>query len=75
VLQTALAASGLDAERLLARSQDVDAKTLLMASTERAVARGAFGAPTFFVGDEMFYGKDQLRDVEEEIVARASAGS
>ena len=39
-------------------------------NTERSVARGTFGSPTFFVGDEIFFGKDRLRDVEEEI-ARA----
>ena len=43
-------------------------KERLKATTEAAVARGAFGAPTMFVGDEMFFGKDRLRDVEEEIV-------
>jgi 2-hydroxychromene-2-carboxylate isomerase len=41
-----------------------------MELTQDAVARGAFGSPTFFVNDEMFFGKDQLRDVEEEIVAQ-----
>jgi len=40
-----------------------------MANTESAVARGAFGIPTFFVGGEMYFGKDRLRDVEEAIVA------
>ena len=39
-----------------------------MALTQHAVDRGAFGTPTFFVGKEMFFGKDQLRDVEESIV-------
>ena len=42
------------------------------ALTEDAVERGAFGSPTFFVNDEMFFGKDQLRDVEEEILAQAA---
>jgi 2-hydroxychromene-2-carboxylate isomerase len=45
-----------------------------MELTQDAVERGAFGSPTFFVGDEMFFGKDQLRDVEEEILAAMSAG-
>jgi hypothetical protein len=35
-------------------------------STEASVARGTFGSPTFFIGEEIFFGKDQLRDVEEE---------
>jgi 2-hydroxychromene-2-carboxylate isomerase len=44
-------------------------KEELRANTERSVARGAFGSPTFFVGDEIFFGKDKLRDVEEAILA------
>ena len=40
-----------------------------MELTQDAVDRGAFGSPTFFVGEEMFFGKDQLRDVEEAIAA------
>ena len=44
-------------------------KDRLLKNTEASVARGTFGAPTFFVGDEMFFGKDKLRDVEEEIAA------
>jgi 2-hydroxychromene-2-carboxylate isomerase len=44
-----------------------------MALTQDAVDRGAFGSPTFFVNDEMFFGKDQLRDVEEEILTQQRA--
>ena len=40
-----------------------------MDNTEQAVARGAFGSPSFFVGDELYFGKDRLRDVEEAIAA------
>jgi 2-hydroxychromene-2-carboxylate isomerase len=40
-----------------------------------AVNRGVFGSPTFFVGKEMFFGKDQLRDVEESIVEQGKAGA
>jgi 2-hydroxychromene-2-carboxylate isomerase len=47
-------------------------KQRLLANTERAVARGVFGSPSFFVGDELFFGKDRLREVEEEIDARKS---
>lgn len=68
VVRAALDASGLDGAHLLARTQDADVKAALIANTERAVARGVFGLPTFFVGDEMYFGKDRLRDVEEEIV-------
>ena len=42
-------------------------------NAERSVARGTFGSPTFFVGDEIFFGKDRLRDVEEAILATANA--
>jgi 2-hydroxychromene-2-carboxylate isomerase len=70
ILREALISSGIDADRLIARSQDADVKAKLLELTQSAVDRGAFGAPTFFVGDEMFFGKDQLRDVEEEIVAQ-----
>ena len=54
---------------MLARIQEQDVKDKLLKNTEASVARGTFGAPTFFVGDEIFFGKDRLRDVEEEIVA------
>ena len=74
VIRTALDAADLDGARILARIQDQEVKDKLRTSTEASVARGAFGAPTFFVGDEMFFGKDKLRDVEEEIeAAKATA--
>ena len=63
----ALAASGLDAAKLLARSQEPDVKAKLIENTQSAVERGAFGSPTFFVGKEMFFGKEQLREVEEMV--------
>ena len=63
----ALASSGLDAAKLLVRSQDADVKAKLIENTHAAVERGAFGSPTFFVGKEMFFGKDQLREVEEMV--------
>src|SRR6202521_5341190 len=68
VVRTALEASGFDAARLLARAQEPEVKDRLLKNTESSVARGTFGSPTFFVGNEMFFGKDRLRDVEEEIV-------
>jgi 2-hydroxychromene-2-carboxylate isomerase len=61
----ALSASGLDAAQLLARAQQGDVKARLIENTQAAVERGAFGSPTFFVGSEMFFGKEQLREVEE----------
>ena len=61
----ALAGSGLDAAKLLARAQAPEVKAKLIENTQSAVERGAFGSPTFFVGKEMFFGKEQLREVEE----------
>jgi 2-hydroxychromene-2-carboxylate isomerase len=63
----ALASSGLDAVKLLARSQEPEVKARLIQNTQSAVERGAFGSPTFFVGKEMFFGKEQLREVEEMV--------
>ena len=60
-------ASGLDGAKLLARSQEADVKAKLIENTQNAVERGAFGSPTFFVGKEMFFGKEQLREVEEMV--------
>jgi 2-hydroxychromene-2-carboxylate isomerase len=68
VVSAALKASGFDAERLLARTQEPDVKDKLLKNTQESVERGTFGAPTFFVGTEIFFGKDRLRDVEEEIL-------
>ncbi|MDP1882107.1 MAG: 2-hydroxychromene-2-carboxylate isomerase [Bradyrhizobium sp.] len=65
VAMKALASSGLDAAKLFARAQQADVKARLIENTQAAVERGAFGSPTFFVGTEMFFGKEQLRDVEE----------
>jgi 2-hydroxychromene-2-carboxylate isomerase len=73
VMRDALTSSGIDADRIIARSQDPAVKNRLMALTQDAVDRGAFGSPTFFVNDEMFFGKDQLRDVEQEILAQQRA--
>ena len=72
VFRTAFASSGIDIERLMARAQQDDVKKRLIDLTTDAVNRGAFGSPTFFVGREMFFGKDQLRDVEDSIVEQTS---
>jgi len=72
VVRAALEESGFNAASLLARTQDPGVKDRLLANTQASVARGTFGAPTFFVGNEIFFGKDRLRDVEGEIV-RANA--
>jgi 2-hydroxychromene-2-carboxylate isomerase len=68
VFSAAFKASGIDIERLIARSQHDDVKKRLIDQTGDAVSRGTFGSPTFFVGREMFFGKDQLRDVEDSIL-------
>ncbi|MGF1456600.1 MAG: 2-hydroxychromene-2-carboxylate isomerase [Alphaproteobacteria bacterium] len=57
--------AGFDADRLLQGTQDPAVKQTLVQNTDRAVERGAFGIPTFFVGTEMFYGKERLGQVEE----------
>jgi 2-hydroxychromene-2-carboxylate isomerase len=67
VIRASLKEAGLDADLLVRRAQDDDVKQRLLANTQAAVDRGVFGSPSFFVGEELFFGKDQLRDVEEEI--------
>lgn len=70
VVAAALRAAGLPGDAILAATQDPDVKQQLLANTQDAFARGAFGSPTFFVGDEIFFGKDRLRQVEDEIGAQ-----
>ena len=70
VLRAALLESALPADKLFDLAQTSEAKEGLLANTQRSVERGTFGSPTFFVGDEIFFGKDRLRDVEEEIANR-----
>lgn len=72
VLAATLAEAGLPAERLLARSADADVKARLLAETEDAHRRGAFGIPTFRLGDELYFGKDRLRDLEEALFQPAA---
>ena len=62
-------APALDAEEFRALTERDDVKARLKATTEAAVERGVFGAPTFFVGDEMFFGQDRLDFVEEALAA------
>ena len=73
ISRRAFIASGIDIDRLNLRAQQDDVKRKLMDLTLDAVGRGVFGAPTFFVGDEMFFGKDQLRDVEASILEQTRA--
>ncbi len=59
----------LDGAAILESTQAADVKAELIANTEASVGRGAFGVPTFFVGRDMFFGKDRLRDVEEALAS------
>jgi 2-hydroxychromene-2-carboxylate isomerase len=68
VILAALTESELPVETLMQGIQDPEVKAQLLANTEDSVNRGVFGSPSFFVGEELFFGKDKLRDVEEEIV-------
>jgi 2-hydroxychromene-2-carboxylate isomerase len=69
VLRAALIESELPADRLFELVQTAEVKDALLAETQRAVERGTFGSPTFFVDGEIYFGKDRLRDVEEAIAA------
>lgn len=69
VLRAALLESNLPADRLFELVQTQEVKDELMAETKRAVERGTFGSPTFFVDGEIYFGKDRLRDVEEAIAS------
>lgn len=59
--------AGLDGDAIARLTQDPDVKAQLVRNTEDAVGRGVFGAPTLFVGEEMFFGKERLGQAEEEI--------
>jgi 2-hydroxychromene-2-carboxylate isomerase len=73
IFREAFLSSGLDVDRITARAQQDDVRKKLIENTNNAVARGSFGSPTFYVGDEIFFGKDRLREVEEEITAQLAA--
>jgi len=69
VLAATLGAAGFDADAFAALVADPEVKARLIATTDEAVARGVFGAPTFFVGDAMFFGQDRLDFVREALLA------
>lgn len=73
VIQAALAASDLPADAIMAGMQQPEVKQQLIKNTEDSVARGVFGSPSFFVGTELFFGKDKLVEVEEEIRAQLAS--
>lgn len=64
VVAEVLTKAGIDVTDFMARISETEAKARLKATTEEAVARGVFGAPSFFVNDEMFFGQDRLSFVE-----------
>jgi 2-hydroxychromene-2-carboxylate isomerase len=72
VIQAALEESGLPVDAILKGSQEPEIKKQLIANTEDSVARGVFGSPSFFVGKELYFGKDRLRDVEQEITRQSA---
>ena len=67
VFAAALAESKLPVDTVLTGIQNTEVKQQLIANTNASVERGVFGSPSFFVGDELFFGKDKLGEVEEEI--------
>lgn len=69
VIEIALASSGLPARAILDGMSDPDVKQQLIENTENAVERGVFGLPAFFVGDELYFGKEALREFEDDAVS------
>lgn len=69
VIAETLTGAGLPAERLLTLTQDQTVKDALLANTNRAVERGVFGSPSFFVGEDLYFGKDRLEAVEAALSA------
>ncbi|MFV0276027.1 MAG: 2-hydroxychromene-2-carboxylate isomerase [Parahaliea sp.] len=65
VITAVLEKAGLPAAELMAAIAEPEVKTALVETTRRAVDRGVFGIPSYFAGDELYFGKDRLRDVEE----------
>lgn len=71
VIGRVLSSAGLPAAEIIAATQTPDVKQALITATEHAVSRGVFGAPTMFAGDEMFFGKDALPDLEYHLTGGA----
>ena len=69
VIKAAFEESGFDSEKLLEQMQDPDVKAKLISNTEEAVKKGLFGIPTFFIDDEMYFGKDTIWMIEEILAA------
>ena len=69
VIKAAFDESGLDSEKFMNQMQDPDVKAKLISNTEEAVKRGLFGIPTFFIDDDMYFGKDTIWMIEEILAA------
>ena len=75
VIHATLAKNSIHAEPLLQAIQSAEVKSKLLDNTQKAFDRGAFGSPTFFVDQEIFFGKDRLRDVEEFITSHQNTSN
>lgn len=74
LLRELLRAAGLDADAALARARSPELEARLTRDTEAAIARGVFGVPTIFVGDEMFWGNDRFELVRFYVQKAAGRG-
>jgi len=72
VFATCFTKTGFDGQALLAQTQNPYIKAKLIANTQEAVTRGCFGIPTFFVGTDMFFGKDRLAQIEDALISPSS---
>ncbi|OYY64382.1 2-hydroxychromene-2-carboxylate isomerase [Sphingomonas sp. 28-62-11] len=73
VIAATLMEAGLPADRLMARAQEPEIKAALLANTQAAYEHGAFGIPSFMVGDALYFGKDRLADIEAAITGQQAA--
>lgn len=70
VLVETMIDAGLPTDRLIARAQEQEIKDRLSANTHAAYEHGAFGIPSFLIGTELYFGKDRLRDIEDELMVK-----
>lgn len=75
IVSNELARAGLDADRLMKRANDEEVKKRLLSVTEDAARRGAFGSPTFFLNDEIYFGKNTLLEIEAKLVEEMTGSS
>jgi 2-hydroxychromene-2-carboxylate isomerase len=68
-LRPVAAKLGVDAKRFVDLAESAEIRSELASETDRALARGVFGAPTFFVGEQMFWGKDRMEFIDEELTS------